>query len=158
QGDAQYHSPSWSADSKAVYCASTAGGRDLTALARIDVGTGKLTYLETPEHEVENVLASPKGRWLAWLLNVGRRSELKLGDLKNGQTFTAPGLPLGVVAQMEFAEDDGKLALAFDGPRYNMDVWIWDLATNRLRQLTHSSRAGIPFTEFVEPQLIQYKT
>ncbi|MCI0459545.1 MAG: S9 family peptidase [Gemmataceae bacterium] len=158
QGDAQYHSPSWSGDGKRVYCSSTAGGRDLTSLAQIDVASGQLSYLETPEHEVEGVRASPKGRWLAWLLNAGGRSELKLRDLKNGQTRTAPGLPLGVVSQLEFAQDDSKLALVFDGPRYNMDVWIWDLAANQLRQLTHSSRAGIPFTDFVEPQLIQYKT
>src|SRR5713101_488631 len=40
QGDAQYHSPSWSADGKSIYCASTAGGRDIADLAQIDVATG----------------------------------------------------------------------------------------------------------------------
>jgi dipeptidyl aminopeptidase/acylaminoacyl peptidase len=158
QGEVQYHSPSWSADGRVVYCASTAGGRDLAALAQIDVATGRLTYLETPEHEVEGVEASPKGRWLAWRLNVGGKSELKLRDLKNGKTVTAPGLPLGVISSVEFAQDDRQLALVFDGPRYNMDIWIWDLAANKLRQLTHSSRAGIPFVQFVEPELIHYKT
>jgi dipeptidyl aminopeptidase/acylaminoacyl peptidase len=46
-----------------------------------------------------------------------------------------------------------------------MDVWLWDLTSEKpggpaakLRQLTHSSRAGVPFTAFVEPELIQYKT
>jgi dipeptidyl aminopeptidase/acylaminoacyl peptidase len=165
KGDAQYHSPQWSHDGKAVYCTSTANGRDLTGLAKIDVSTGKLEYLETPEHEVEHVTASPKGRWLAWLVNVDGKSELKLRDLSNGKTIGAPGLPLGVVSHLEFAEDDGRLAVVFDGPRYNMDVWLWDLKpekqggpATKLRQLTHSSRAGVPFTHFVEPELIQYKT
>jgi dipeptidyl aminopeptidase/acylaminoacyl peptidase len=158
EGDAQYHSPSWSADGKSIYCASTAGGRDVTALARIDVESGRLEYLEKPEHEVEGVIASPKGRWLAWLLNVEGKAEIKLRDLKTGQTISPAGLPLGVVTQLEFSQDDGKLAFVFDGPRYNMDVWIWDLSSNKLRQLTHSSRAGIPFSKFVEPELIHYKT
>src|SRR5262249_4430611 len=35
---------------------------------------------------------------------------------------------------------------------------LWDLSANKLRQLTHSSRAGIPFSTFVEPELIHYKT
>jgi dipeptidyl aminopeptidase/acylaminoacyl peptidase len=158
EGDAQYHSPCWSADSKAVYCASTAGGRDLAGLAQIDVATGKLSYLETPEHEVEHVFTSPKGRWLAWLLNVEGQSELKLRDLKSGKTLSPPGLPLGVVSAVEFTQDDGKLALVFDGPRYNPDVWVWDLGSNQLRRLTEASRAGIPFEQFVEPELIHYKS
>jgi dipeptidyl aminopeptidase/acylaminoacyl peptidase len=158
QGDAQYHSADWSADGKVVYCASTQGGRDLPALARIDTATGKLTYIEDAEHEVEGLLASPKGRWLAWQLNIDGKSALKVRDLAGGKTIEPPELPLGVVTQVEFARDDSKLALVFDGPRHNMDVWVWDLTANRLRQLTHSSRAGIPFTQFVEPELIRYKT
>jgi dipeptidyl aminopeptidase/acylaminoacyl peptidase len=158
KGDAQYHSANWSADGKSVCCASTAGGRDLIALAQIDAATGKLTYLDTPEHEVESVLASPKGRWLAWFVNAGGKSELKLRDLQSGKTVAPAGLPLGVVSQLEFARDDSRLALVFDGPRYNMDVWVWDLTANKLRQLTHSSRAGIPFGGFVEPERIHYQT
>jgi dipeptidyl aminopeptidase/acylaminoacyl peptidase len=147
QGDVQYHSPSWSADGKSIYCASTAGGRDLAALAQIEVASGQLHYLEKPAHEVEGVLASPKGK-----------GEIKLRDLKSGQTISPSGLRLGVVTQMEFSQDDGKLVFVFDGPRYNMDVWIWDLTNNKLRQLTHSSRAGIPFSKFVKPELIHYKS
>src|SRR5216684_1303935 len=119
EGDAQYHSPSWSADGKSIYCASTAGGRDITALARIDLESGRLQYLEKPEHEVEGIIASPKGRWLAWLLNVEGKTEMKLRDLKTGQTISPSGLPLGVVTQLEFSQDDSKLAFVFDGPRYN---------------------------------------
>jgi dipeptidyl aminopeptidase/acylaminoacyl peptidase len=158
--DAQYHSPSWSADGKLVYCASTAGGRDTAGLAQIEAATGKLTYLETPDHEIEGVVASPKGKWLAWHVNVDGKSELKLRDLKSGKTMS-PRMPLGVVAHVEFARDDGMLALVFDGPRHNTDVWVWipgQADSVQPRQLTHSSRAGIPFTQFVEPELVHYPT
>src|SRR5262249_52742056 len=68
-GDVQYHHAAWSADGKSVYCTSTAGGRDLAALARIDVGNARLEYVQTPEHEVEGLAVSLGGRWLAWLVN-----------------------------------------------------------------------------------------
>ncbi len=164
RGDAQYHSPHWSADGKMVYCASTAEGRDLAALAQIEVASGKLTYLETPEHEVEGVYTSPKGRWLAWLLNEHGKSVLVIRELPSGKTFSPPDLPLGVISGVEFSQDDNQLAFVFDGPRYNLDVWMWDLASLRsqskapLRQLTHSSRAGIPFSQLSEPELIHYPT
>ncbi len=160
QGDVQYHSPSWSADGKHIYCASTAEGRDHTGLAQINVATGKLTYLETPEHEVEHVVASPKGRWLVWLTNEEGASKLHIRDLRGKNDVPFKGR-LGVIAALEFAPDDSKLALVFDGPRHNMDIHILDMKPkeeSRLRQLTFSSRAGIPFSQFVEPELIHYET
>ncbi len=156
--ETQYHNPCFSRDGKTVYCASTAEGRDLAGLAQIDVATGKLAYLETPEHEVESVETSPKGRWLAWLVNVGGKSELKLRDLKTKEARTPPGLPLGVISHIEFAPDDSKVALVFDGPRHNSDIWLWDLAADKVKPITQSSRAGIPFSQFVEPELIHYET
>jgi dipeptidyl aminopeptidase/acylaminoacyl peptidase len=166
RGEVQYFSPQFSADGKAVWCVSTAGGRDLPALARIDLATGEISWIDTPPHEVNALAASPKGRWLAWTVNVEGRSALELRDLTTGKTHAAPGLPLGVVTGLEFAHDDGRLALVFDGPRYNPDVWLWDLSAGkgdfqpapRLRQLTHASRAGLPLSRFVEPELIHYPT
>jgi dipeptidyl aminopeptidase/acylaminoacyl peptidase len=158
KGNIQYHSACWSGDGKSIFCASTADNLDLAGLARIDVKTGELTFLEKPKHEVEGVFTSPKGRWLAWLLNAGGKSELKLRDLRNDRTISPAGLPLGVITELHFAQDENKLAITFDGPRHNPDVWIWDLAADRLKQLTHSSRAGIPFAQFVQPELIEYKT
>jgi dipeptidyl aminopeptidase/acylaminoacyl peptidase len=158
QGDAQYHSPSWSADSQSVYCASTAGGRDSADLARIEISTGHLSYMVKTDHEVERVVASPQGHWLGWIQNVEGRSDFHFLDLKKNQPISLPELPLGVITEVEFSQDDSKLALVFDGPRYNMDVWILDLTAVKHRQLTHSSRAGIPFSQFVEPELIHYKS
>lgn len=160
QGEVQYHSPAWAADGKAIYLTTTAENRDLAALARLDVATGRLTFLESPQlpHEVENVAASPQGRWLACLLNVDGRSELRLLDVKTGKTSTVADLPLGVIDGLEFAPDDSRLAFTLNGPRYNPDIWLIDLPAGKPRQLTFASRAGIPVSEFVEPELIRYRT
>jgi dipeptidyl aminopeptidase/acylaminoacyl peptidase len=131
------------------------------------VSSGKLTYLDKPDYEIETVAASPKGTWLAFLGNQDGKSVLKLRELRNGKTFAPPGLPLGVISGLEFSPDDSKLAFVFDGPRHNFDIWVWDLTepkqskpkpAEKLRQVTFSSRAGIPFSGFVEPELIRYKT
>ncbi len=164
KGEVRYGSPSWSADGGSVYCTSTAGGRDLDGLARIEVPGGRLTWVTTPDHEVEDAQASPRGRWLAWCVNVGGRSVLRLRDLKADRTHEAR-LPLGVVSGLSFAPDDGRLAFNFNGPRHNPDVWLWDLVAKgkpgpdaEPRRLTHATRAGIPFDTFVEPELIHYPT
>jgi dipeptidyl aminopeptidase/acylaminoacyl peptidase len=167
RGNAQYHTPCWSADGKSIYCATTAEGRDLAGLAQIDIASKKLTYLETPDHEIETVALSPKGRWLAWTLNVDGRTELKVKDQKDGKVQSPPALPLGVISSLDFSQDESRVAFTFDGSRHNMDVWVWDPQSppvNRLtgrpalRQVTHSSRAGLPLSQFTEPELIYYPT
>jgi dipeptidyl aminopeptidase/acylaminoacyl peptidase len=158
QGEVQYHSPQWSGDGKTVFCVSTHGGRDLAGLAQIDVTSSRVSFADSPNHEVEAVAGSRRGRWLAWLVNVDGKSELHLRDMQAGVTHDLGGLPLGVISQLVFAPDETRLAFVFDGPRHNPDVWVADLAENRLAQVTRSSRAGIPFSSFVEPELIRYKT
>jgi len=144
-----------------VYCATTAGGRDLAGLAAIDVTSGAVRYLQTPVHEVEAAYPSPAGRWLAWLLNVDGRSELRVRDLERNVDAAVADLPLGVITSVAFPRDDTKIAVCFDGPRHNLDVWVAELTDEGLngwRQLTRASRAGLPFSQFAEPECIAYKT
>jgi dipeptidyl aminopeptidase/acylaminoacyl peptidase len=159
-GNVQYHNPCWCADGKSVFCASN---HDSDLLELVQVRTDKpeirsFGEAEAFHQEVENVQAPPQGRWLAWCLNADGRSVLRLRDLRTEKTRTVPDLPLGVVSQLAFSPADGKLALVLDGPRHNPDVWVYDLAADRLRRLTHSSLAGIPTSDFGEPELIRYKT
>ncbi len=155
--ETSYRSPRWSADGQLVYCLST-WERDFSALAQIDLATGRLSYVETAANEIVAVEVSPQGRWVAWVVNVDGRSELYLREVSTGRSLTPPELSFGVITEMAFSRDEKHLVFAFNGPRYNSDIWGWNLSSNVLRQLTHSSQAGIPFSSFREPELIRYKT
>jgi dipeptidyl aminopeptidase/acylaminoacyl peptidase len=156
QGDAQYESPRFSPDGKYVYCVSTHGGRDLLALARIELATGRLDYVHTSKHEVESLELPRIGPGIAWLENHDGQSRVFLASQDNLTKSFSPDVPTGVISQLEFSPDGAKLALVLSGPRHNPDIWLYDLTTRQLRQLTYSSRAGIPFSTFVEPQLVRY--
>jgi dipeptidyl aminopeptidase/acylaminoacyl peptidase len=158
-----------------VYCASTAASavpigqneigkaRDLGAAGRIEVKTRQLFYFAFSDNEVEGVVSAPKGDRCVYLSNIEGKSKLEEMDFEAGppnpesppRTFEPA---LGVIVYLEFSRDAKQLAFGFEGPRHNPDIWIYDLTKSRLRQLTRSSRAGIPLSQFVEPQLIHYKT
>jgi dipeptidyl aminopeptidase/acylaminoacyl peptidase len=160
EGEVQYHHAQWKATGGGIWCTTTKGGRNFARVASIDPATGEVEWIDTPDQEIDTLKASPKGRWLAWVLNAGGRSVLKLRDLRSGKNVAVPEMPLGVISQLEFSRDDARLAFVFDGPRYNSDIWVWDVgeAKARPQQLTHASRAGIPFSKFVVPELIHYPT
>ncbi|HID96264.1 MAG TPA: S9 family peptidase [Candidatus Latescibacteria bacterium] len=157
EGLVRYSGINWTPDSKGIYLI-TDRDRDFMNLAHIDLRSRKLTYLEDTDWDVEGLVVSEDGRFMAYVLNVDGYSELKIKDLETEQTLPTPPLPKGIVARLTFSPDGMKLAFTITGPRHNADVWVWELDKRRLVQVTHSSRAGIPQETFVEPMLVHYET
>jgi dipeptidyl aminopeptidase/acylaminoacyl peptidase len=159
KGDVQYQSPVWVNGGNAVFCSSTSGGRDTTQAARIDIETGEVDFKDEYRHEVEQVSASRRGKWVSIHVNAEGSSRVLLCAERGEREMLLPAAS-GVVTGLEFSPDESRIAFTFDGPWHNPDVWTLDLSDldNEPLQLTHSGRAGLPFNEFVEPELIHYKT
>ncbi len=142
--------------------------REFQSLAQMDLATRRVDILDDTQWDVGGVEVSDNGGMLAYTLNREGFSELYVRRLNtDGKpliTALGPkGMPVklpgkGVVGGLSFSRDGRKLALVFNGARFNADVWIYDLQTRTLKQVTQSSRAGIPQSSFVEPELIHYKT
>jgi dipeptidyl aminopeptidase/acylaminoacyl peptidase len=148
---------------------TTDNGREFQALLEMNLETKKVEeVVDESQWDVESVQTSPNGGMLAYTINRDGFSELYVRTLEtDGKpliTVVGPKAPpiklpgKGVVSGLSFSHDGQKLALVFNGARFNPDVWIYDLANRTLNQVTHSSRAGIPQASFIEPELIHYKT
>jgi len=87
-------------------------------------------------------------------LGAGKSAPLQV---PTGGVLDPPGLHRGS-ARLVFSRDSRMLALTFSGPAQNADVWLLDLATGSSSQLTLSSRAGIPKSSFVDPELVHYRS
>jgi dipeptidyl aminopeptidase/acylaminoacyl peptidase len=64
----------------------------------------------------------------------------------------------GIVGGLTFSKDQKELAFTFNSAKYNTYIWVYDLASKKLTQVTKSDRAGIPQESFIEPKLIKFKT
>ncbi|HEX9918174.1 MAG TPA: S9 family peptidase [Pyrinomonadaceae bacterium] len=162
EGAAQYGDVHFTRDNRALILSTNAAG-EWQSLARLDLATRKLEPATNATWDTDASEMSADGRLLAYALNRDGFSELyvrRLTDAGVGDgRDTAVGLPgKGVVSGLDFSQDGRKLAFAFAGARHNADVWLYDLKTRKLEQVTRSSRAGIPQSSFVEPELIRYKT
>lgn len=155
-GDVQFISPVWSGDGTTIQCGTTYEGRDIPALAEIDAASGKIRILREYHHEIELIETSDHDRWLAIDSNVEGRSELTIVH-RDGREVKAK-LPLGVISDVDISGDSSRIVISLDGPRHNCDIWIGDPESGSFAQLTHSGRAGLPFPEFIEPELIRYKS
>ena len=147
--------------------------REYSSMAQIDNlregGANQIVIgRNAPDWDVESIRVSPKGDALAYTVNRDGFSELNLRKIEvdgkplisnfdsKSETVKIPAQ--GIVSGVRFSNDGNKLAFSFSSAKYNSDVWIYDVRSKSLTQMTKSSRSDIPQETFVEPQLIKYKT
>ncbi len=128
----------------------------------------KVRVIDNTNWDFDASQVSPHADYFAYTTNREGFSELFLRQIETG------GKPListvetkaeqialpakGIAGSLEFSDDGTKLAFTFSGAKYNSDIWVYDLQTKKLNQITKSSRSGIPQNSFVEPQLIKFKS
>jgi dipeptidyl aminopeptidase/acylaminoacyl peptidase len=158
KGNVRYLSPAYSADGKSVYCAYDQE-HDLAALTRIDLSDFQHHFVQETQYEIEFVATSLDGHWLLWVRNVEGAHQFSLLDLHTNQIHQPEKLPLGVTidyAAPVFSPDSRRIAFSFSTPTRSSDIWVWEIAENRVFPVTQSSHAGIPISSFREPELIHY--
>ncbi len=119
--------------------------------------------------DVAGVEMRPHGSVIAYTVNREGFSEIWLRKVETGGkplistiAKTAQRIDIlperGIVGGLTLSKDETKLAFSFSSSKYNGDVWLYDLKTRALTQVTHSDRAGIPQESFIAPELIKFKS
>lgn len=154
--DALYANMQWEKNGSGFFLTADTG-RDFRGLARMDAATGSLTWLVTPDWDVEGVKLSPDGKSLAYAVNAGGKSDLFLRDTATGATGQV-AIPQGVVSQISWAPGSDTIALTLDGSARPMNLWLYEVAQDHLRQLTFAPQGGIADGLFAEAQAVSYKS
>ena len=144
----------WRPDGKGFYLA-TNQDREFSALAYYSLKDDKLTFIATPEADVEDVSLSPDGQYLLWTTNHEGYSWLQGRDLANDADLSLPDLPDGVYS-ISFAEAAPIVLLGVSGPAIPGDTWVWNIATGELVRATESTLAGLDPATFVTPVSLRY--
>lgn len=132
--------------------------RNFQNLAKADIATGKITFLQDVSHDLLGGELSHDGKTLALLTNRDGYGELSLLDANTLRPKRLPALPKGSIGLGGFTTDGKTLALGVNTPTKQTDAWTLDLRSGKLKQVTFSSLAGIDARTFVEPSLIKIKS
>ncbi|MBU0517468.1 S9 family peptidase [bacterium] len=157
EGLAQYHSIRWTPDSKGFYFV-TDQDSEFYGLAYYTLENEGFAWFEKPTWDVKGVTLSEDGRYLAWTTNEGGYDAMRIRDLFLDQDVLSPPLPDGIYGGFSFSDDFSKMALTYYSPTHTADVWIYDLKTKAIRQVTHSAMAGIDRASLIRPILVHYPT
>lgn len=157
-GKAAYSSPRFAHDGRSVYFTSNAEG-EFRRLYHHDLTSGETRALPlSTRWDVEDFSLSPDGRVLAYSLNRGGPSDLRLFDLATGEPLASPDLPSGRISSFEFSPDGAHLGFSFSNPAVPGDVYSLELASHEVTRWTFSELGGLPSDQLVQPTLIHYPT
>jgi dipeptidyl aminopeptidase/acylaminoacyl peptidase len=153
-GPATFVPGPWLPDGSGVLVRSDLG-RDITGLGVLDAVTGHLSWLDTPDWEVEDVALSRDGRVLVWLVNVDGASQLRARDLATGEDLPMPALPTGSASELLITPDGRQAVMLMSTPTRPRNVLVVDIASRERRWVTDARPLADPST-FVEPVLVHY--
>ncbi len=127
-----------------------------------------VSIIDDQKWDVTSVTMDPNGSKIAYTTNRDGFSEIFI------RKYETDGKPLitvidkrsdqvqlserGIVGGMSFNAGQTKLAFSFSSSTSPSDIWIYDLASRKVEQVTHSDTAGIATASFAEPKLIKYRT
>ena len=150
----------FSKDGKTVYLLSNKD-RDLDAFTKVKLGPngepGPIEVLAARDDaELSGFAINDQGTRAALIWNAGGKAELSFFDLATEKMSPGPTLPTEMAGNPTFSRDGKQLALVLSGSAAPADIWVMDIATQHLRQVTFSPHPGVNLDELVRPQLVRY--
>ena len=154
-----------SPDGKILYVVTgTKGDRDVFGKIKINQD-GSLSTLEVLSNKRNSDIGyskgwditNPSGTKAALIWDSENKSKLELIDLASGESFTMDNLP-GRALEPKFSPDGKKLVLNIGGPYQPNNLWILDIESKMLKQITFFTHPGINYKSFVKPDFVKFKS
>ncbi|HET9409293.1 MAG TPA: S9 family peptidase [Candidatus Sulfotelmatobacter sp.] len=160
QGDVLYSVSSVSPDGKTLLITSNEkGGYENVAL--LDVGSKKRSWVTDLKWEAGAGQFSPDGESFTYTLNADGRTDIYLVDRKSGkETKLAfpPGITFPAGNPTAFSRSGDRLLISHQSSTQPSDIWIYDIASQKARQLSFSAVASLNPARLPASQLVHYKT
>lgn len=145
--------PAWSPDGRRLAFSGVHDGDHQIGIYTLGEPTPR--WLTSGAGAREYPTWSPDGRRLCYVRSHGGTSALQLHDLESGATRTFQVAP-GQHYRPLFTRSGEGVVFVFDNPCLPGDLWLWDLADESARQLTHSLPASLARAQFTLPREITY--
>lgn len=133
--------------------ASTDDGSQFKRLGIFDPDTGSFTAVISEHWDIDDFSIAKDGSFIAYVLNAGGQSELKIYDIASGSTRSVD-LDPGVIGGMEIAPW-GDIGFSFNSNQSATDVYSVDPRTLEVTRWTTSEQGGLDISANALPDKIE---
>jgi dipeptidyl aminopeptidase/acylaminoacyl peptidase len=153
--DVLNNSQDFSPDGKSFYY-TTDKGSEFSYLVRYDLATGKRTEVLRPKWDVLGAGFSRDGRWFNVAINNDAKTELRVFQADGMKPVKLPEMQADINGVI-FSPSGSLMAFYAEaaGPR---DLYVQDLKTGRIRQLTRALNPAIDPNDLVPAEVVRFKS
>ena len=146
----------FSPDGKSLYY-TTDKGSEFSYLVRYDLATGQRAEVLKTNWDVAGAGFSRDGKWFTIAVNEDGRTDLRVFKADGMKPVELPALPGADVTGVGFSYDGNLMSFYAEasGPR---DLYVREVKTGKVRQLTHALNSAIDPKDLVEPQVVRFKS
>ncbi len=146
----------FSPDGKSFYY-TTDKGSEFSYLVRYDLASGQRTEVLKTSWDVAGADFSRDAKWFTVFINNDGRNELRVFKADGMTPVELPTLPGADVTNVGFSYDGNLISFYAEagGPR---DLYLRDVRTGEVRQLTHALNPAIDAKDLVEPEVVRFKS
>jgi dipeptidyl aminopeptidase/acylaminoacyl peptidase len=146
----------FSGNAKGIYLTTDKQG-EFQRLAFMDLVTKKSTFLTSDSWDVEAAAMAKNRKLLAFVVNENGIGVLHVLDLLTRREKPLPKLPVGLISQLRWHENNRELGFVVNSAKSPADTYSIDIATGKLDRWTYSETGGLNPQNFADPKLIQWK-
>lgn len=146
----------FSPDGASLYYTTDAGS-EFSYMMRYDLATGTRTEVLKTGWDVGGGGFSRDGRWFTIAINNDGKTELRVFQAAGMKPVELPALPGADITGVGFSYDGNLMAFYAEaaGPR---DLYVRDIKTGKVRQITKALNPAIDPKHLVEPQVVRFKS
>ena len=146
-------------DKRILVTSNEKGGYDNVAL--LEIASKKLTWITDLKWEADGGHFSPDGKWMTYSVNEDGRDDTYIANAAGGaprKLAMPPGVTTSTGRPNAFSPRGDRMLLRHQSGTQTNDIWIYDVATDRATQLTHSTVASLAATPLPPSQIVHYKS
>ena len=147
----------FSRDGRGLFLTTDRDG-EFQRAAYLDLATGALEPFGPANWDVERLALSRDGRTIALVVNEAGVGVLRLYDADTRRELPRPQVPIGTVSGVQWHPDSTALAFEVDSARSPGDVYVLDVAANRVARWTESKVEGLDASRFAVQTPIEWRS
>ncbi len=160
QGNMSFDAETFDPQSKKLFFASDEGG-EFKRIRTFDLSTGTMSDHEKANWDIAYTYFSRDGRYRVTGVNEDGSTVIRVVEVgKDGseKLVTLPKLPSGEIRGVTFSKNSARMAFYVNGDRSPSNLFVYDFASESVKQLTETLSKEISSNDLVEAEVVRFKS